>query len=251
MRRVGPPLRTHGPMVQIAEFIAEVWNWDSAAAAGGICTTPIDWAKWIAVRLAMGKLPDGTRLYLRRRGPRRCGSPTSSSSGSEGPTAALPGRAIASTYAMGYQVQDYRGERLISHGGGSPGGISATVHDPGPQRRLLDLHQRRGELPAARPALAASPTSSWARPASTGSRLAAAGRRERRQGDHGGGRRSTRNRRPARRRPCRWTAYAGTWRDPWYGDIVIEPMTDRAANARAPVAGLHPHPGAEGAAGAL
>ena len=32
--RVGPPLRTHGPMVRIADSIAEVWNWDSAAAAG-------------------------------------------------------------------------------------------------------------------------------------------------------------------------------------------------------------------------
>jgi hypothetical protein len=43
----------------------------------------------------------------------------------------LPNRSIASTYALGLQVQDYRGERLISHGGGSPGGISATVLIPG------------------------------------------------------------------------------------------------------------------------
>ena len=36
-------------------------------------------------------------------------------------TGATNSYTIASTYAMGFQVQDYRGERLISHGGGSPG----------------------------------------------------------------------------------------------------------------------------------
>jgi CubicO group peptidase (beta-lactamase class C family) len=128
--RVGPPLRTHGPMVQIADSIAEVWNWDSAAAAGGICTSAVDWAKWIQLRLAMGQLPDGSRLFSEDRA-REMWVPNIIISGSDGPTASVPGRAIASTYAMGYQVQDYRGERLISHGGGSPGGISATVLIPG------------------------------------------------------------------------------------------------------------------------
>ncbi|MNC61409.1 hypothetical protein D3C75_1113490 [compost metagenome] len=52
-------------------------------------------------------------------------------SSSNGPTAELPNRAVASTYAMGLQVQDYRGERLATHGGGSPGGISSTVLIPG------------------------------------------------------------------------------------------------------------------------
>jgi CubicO group peptidase (beta-lactamase class C family) len=128
--RVGPPLRYQGAMTPIAKSIVEVWNWDSAAAAGGICTTPTDWAKWIAVRLNDGLLPDGTRLYSEA-AAREMYRPTSSSASSPGPTAELPNRAIASTYAMGLQVQDYRGERLISHGGGSPGGISATVLIPG------------------------------------------------------------------------------------------------------------------------
>ena len=61
--RVGPPLRYQGAMTVLDRSIVSVWNWDNAAAAGGICTTPGDWAKWIAVQLAGGVLPDGSRLF--------------------------------------------------------------------------------------------------------------------------------------------------------------------------------------------
>ena len=103
--RVGPPLRYQGAMTQIAKSIVEVWNWDSAAAAGGICTTPTDWAKWIALRLNDGKLPDGTRLYSED-AAREMYRPNIIVGSSAGPTAELPNRSIASTYAMGLQVQD-------------------------------------------------------------------------------------------------------------------------------------------------
>ena len=53
------------------------------------------------------------------------------SGSSPGPTDSLPGRAIANTYAMGWSVADYRGERIVNHGGGSPGGISSTYLIPG------------------------------------------------------------------------------------------------------------------------
>ena len=66
--RIGPPLRYQGEMQPIGESIVEVWNWDSAAAAGGLCATPTDWAKWIAVRLNEGLLPDGSRLAAVRAG---------------------------------------------------------------------------------------------------------------------------------------------------------------------------------------
>ena len=78
----------------------------------------------------MGELPDGTRLFSED-AAREMWRPNIIISASEGPTATLPNRAIASTYAMGFQVQDYRGERMVTHGGGSPGGISATVLIPG------------------------------------------------------------------------------------------------------------------------
>ncbi|WGM32445.1 serine hydrolase [Brevundimonas sp. NIBR11] len=128
--RVGPPLRYQGPMTKISDSIVGVWNWDSAAAAGGICASPTDWAKWMILRLGNGAMPDGTRLFTEARATEMW-RPNIIISGTPGPTAELPGRAIASTYAMGHQVQDYRGERIVSHGGGSPGGNSFTVMIPG------------------------------------------------------------------------------------------------------------------------
>ena len=129
--RVGPPLRYQGPMTLLSPTRSpRSGTGIRRARRAGSAPPPTDWAKWIAVRLAMGALPDGTRLFSEATA-REMWRPNIIVGSSPGPTAELPGRAIASTYAMGFQVQDYRGERLISHGGGSPGGISATVLIPG------------------------------------------------------------------------------------------------------------------------
>lgn len=229
--RVGPPLRTHGPMVQIADSIAEVWNWDSAAAAGGLCTSAVDWAKWIALRLAMGALPDGSRLFSEDRA-KEMWTPNIIISGTEGPTASLPGRAIASTYAMGYQVQDYRGERLISHGGGSPGGISATLMIPG-RNAGFSIFSNAEESYLLR-ALRSGITDivmdktgfDWIADSkrladkSDADAITAAADIDAKQAAG-----------VAPSLPLE--AYAGTWRDPWYGDIVIEPrVTGRGRNRK-------------------
>jgi CubicO group peptidase (beta-lactamase class C family) len=219
--RVGPPLRTHGPMTLIAESIAEVWNWDSAAAAGGICTNPVDWAKWINVRLSMGKLPDGTRLFSEA-AAKEMWKPNIIVSGSEGPTAAMPGRAIASTYAMGHQVQDYRGERYISHGGGSPGGISATVMIPGRNVGFsVFSNAEEGQLlRALRSGIAdicmeKGGSFDWI---ADSVRMAAEAEPKAIAAAAGIDARQAAGTRPS----LPLEAYAGTWRDPWYGDVTIE-----------------------------
>jgi hypothetical protein len=141
---------------------------------------------------------------------------------SPGPTAELPGRAIASTYAMGWQVQDYRGERLISHGGGSPGGISATVLLPGrnagfaifsnAEESLLLRALRSGIADIVMGKTGFDWIADCKRLESQGTArsLAAAVEIDAKQAAGA-----------APSLPL--SAYAGTWRDPWYGDIVIEP----------------------------
>lgn len=217
--RLGPPLRYQGEMVPIADSIAEVWNWDSAAAAGGLCTTATDWAKWIGVRLAMGALPDGSRLFSEA-AAREMWKPNIIVSSSEGPTATLPGRAIASTYAMGFQVQDYRGERMVTHGGGSPGGISATVLIPGRDAgfSIFSNAEESWLLRALRSGIAdivmGKTGFDWIadsvrlRDESDAKSIAAAAEIDATQA--------------AGAPPSLpLEAYAGTWRDPWYGDIVV------------------------------
>lgn len=222
--RVGPPLRTHGPMVQIANSIAEVWNWDSAAAAGGICTTTTDWAKWIAVRLNEGRLPDGSRLFSEETA-REMYRPNIIVGSSPGPTAELPNRAIASTYAMGLQVQDYRGERIASHGGGSPGGISATVLIPGRKigfsifsnaeesfllrslrSGITDLCMGKGDF-------------DWI---ADSKKIEAEGEAKSQAAAIEIDAKQRAGAPPA----MPLDAYAGTWRDPWYGDITIVQKTE-------------------------
>ncbi|HBV12404.1 MAG TPA: serine hydrolase [Brevundimonas sp.] len=222
--RVGPPLRYQGPMTQIAESIVEVWNWDSAAAAGGICASAHDWAKWIAVRLNDGKLADGSRLFSEA-AAREMYKPNIVVSSSNGPTAALPNRAVASTYAMGLQVQDYRGERLATHGGGSPGGISATVLIPG--RKIgFSVFTNAEEsflLRALRSGLSDIAMNKvdvdWI---ADSKRIEAEGIEKSLKAAVEIDAKQAAGAPPS----MPLEAYAGTWRDPWYGDIVIEPKTE-------------------------
>ncbi len=218
--RIGPPLRYQGEMQTIGRSIQEVWNWSSAGAAGGFVTNPVDWAKWIAVQLKRGELPDGTRLYSEARG-NEMWRPNIIISNSAGPTPDLPGRSIAATYAMGWQVMDYRGERFITHGGGAPGYVSGTVLIPGrdagfsyftnAEEGFLTRALRSGVADI----IMGKVDFDWI---ADGVRLKA-----------GGDARSIAAAAEIDARQAAGTApslplaaYAGTWRDPWYGDITIE-----------------------------
>ncbi len=217
--RLGPPLRYQGKMQVLAESIPAVWNWDAAGAAGGFCTTPVDWAKWIALRLNNGALPDGSRLFSEAAAAEMF-RPNIIVSSSSGPTAELPNRAIASTYAMGFQVQDYRGERLITHGGGAPGFISATVLIPGRQAgfSIFTNAEESFLLRALRSGIAdivmGKVDMDW---------IADSVRRR----DEGNVRSlqaavAIDAKQAAGAPPSLpLSAYAGTWRDAWYGDIII------------------------------
>ena len=222
--RVGPPLRYQGAMTQIANSIVEVWNWDSAAAAGGICASATDWAKWIAVRLNEGRLADGSRLFSET-AAREMYKPNIIVSALGGPTAELPNQAVASTYAMGLQVQDYRGERLATHGGGSPGGISATVLIPG--RKIgFSVFTNAEEsflLRALRSGLSDIAMNKvdvdW---------IADSKKREAEGTEKSLKAAVEIDAKQAAGAPPSMPldAYVGTWRDPWYGDIVIEPKIE-------------------------
>lgn len=218
--RIGPPLRYQGEMQTIGQSIQEVWNWSSAGAAGGFVTNPVDWAKWIAVQLKRGELPDGTRLYAEARG-NEMWKPNIIISNSAGPTPDLPGRAIAATYAMGWQVMDYRGERFITHGGGAPGYISGTVLIPGrnagysyftnAEEGFLTRALRSGiaDIVMGKTGFDWIADSVRLRDEGNVRSLAAAAEIDARQAAGA-----------APSLPL--AAYAGTWRDPWYGDILIE-----------------------------
>ena len=121
---------------------------------------------------------------------------------------------------MGFQVQDYRGERLITHGGGAPGFISATVLLPG-RKTGFSVFTNAEEsylLRALRSGVAdivmGKADFDWIadsvrlRDEGDARSLVAAADIDAKQ---------KAGAQPSLPLP----AYAGTWRDPWYGDIVI------------------------------
>ncbi|GAA0642801.1 serine hydrolase [Brevundimonas lenta] len=229
--RIGPPLRYQGEMQTIGQSIQEVWDWAAAGAAGGFVTNPVDWSKWIAVQLAKGQLPDGTRLWSEARA-NEMWKPNIIISNSAGPTAELPGRAIAATYATGWQVQDYRGERFITHGGGAPGFLSGTVLLPGRNAGFSYFtNAEESQLTRAlRSGIAdivmGKDGFDWVADAV---RLTTEGNADSLKAAAEIDAKQAAGAPPS----LPLEAYAGAWRDPWYGDIVIETRaTGRGRNRK-------------------
>jgi hypothetical protein len=126
---------------------------------------------------------------------------------------------------MGFQVQDYRGERLISHGGGSPGGISATVLIPG-RKTGFSIFSNAEEsflLRALRSGIAdlcmGKVDVDWI---ADSKRLETEGNAKSIKAAAEIDAKQAAGAAPA----MPLDAYAGTWRDPWYGDIVIAPKAE-------------------------
>ena len=79
------------------------------------------------VQLARGQLPDGSRLFSEATArelttivtPMPIGNP---------PPELMPLKANFRGYALGLDIRDYRGHKLVAHTGGLPGTMSLIVH---------------------------------------------------------------------------------------------------------------------------
>ena len=100
-----------------------------AAPAGGIAASANDMARWIALQLAHGSLPGGGRLFS-----------DAASSEMWRPAILMPAgnlpapldqtQPMFNSYALGWNVRDYRGVRVVMHGGGVYGSITRLVLVP-------------------------------------------------------------------------------------------------------------------------
>ncbi|HEX8233654.1 MAG TPA: serine hydrolase [Caulobacteraceae bacterium] len=188
--------------------------------AGAISASAKDMARWLQVQLNGGRVPDSDKALFStatRDEMWRGVTPV--------PISPLPGDLAKLTpqfklYGLGWNVQDYRGRRIIVHGGGVLGGIATVVLMPetntgiaiminsqdskllsGLQWELIDhyLGQPKADWPAVfdrffterlENGAAAAAAAKQARPASSKPALPA-------------------------------SAYAGEYADPWYGPIAI------------------------------
>ncbi len=89
----------------------------NAAPAGGIASSANDMAQWMLIQLAQGRLPDGNGRLWSDEQASEMWTPVTIV-----PIRGYPGDLAAltpnfSTYALGWGVKDYRGVKLVSHGG--------------------------------------------------------------------------------------------------------------------------------------
>ena len=98
----------------------------NAAPAGGLAMSARDMATWLGIQLAGGALPDGGRLFSEA-AAREMWTPVVALPATDLPEPLDAAEARFNGYALGWSVRDYRGNRMISHGGGVFGSITMVA----------------------------------------------------------------------------------------------------------------------------
>jgi len=82
--------------------------------------------RWLAVQLGHGALPDGTRLFSEAQS-REMWNPQVIQPISPFPEPLSAATPMFSAYALGWEIEEYRGAKLIWHGGAVFGSLAAVV----------------------------------------------------------------------------------------------------------------------------
>jgi CubicO group peptidase (beta-lactamase class C family) len=199
----------------IAPFVS-----DNTNPAGGIISGADDMAKWMIVQLDSGRIAGGDRLF-------------SSASTSElwrevtpmpidPAPAGLPHlRPQLSGYALGLDVRDYRGKYLLQHTGGLPGYVSKVAMLP--ELRVGVAVLTNQESGAAFDAIAYRVLDHYlGAKAPDYPTVYAEIVRKQREELRAAARRAATSRDSASGPSLALERYAGTYRDRWYGDVIIE-----------------------------
>ena len=216
--RLGPPVRGMGPMRVVGPDEDE-----KIAAAGGINTSVHDIPAWFRVQLNRGLLPSGQRLWSAEQAEQMWTPQTITEDG-PGPNPDKPDASVLQAYALGWFIQDYRGQRLVAHDGGLIGQVTRQALLPelgsavAVYSNVEDAWISLGIRNAILDRLVGASAFDW---------LAAM---QRRRDAHqqaalkqsGGGA----PKRPAGGPSLPLAAYAGRYRDPWYGDVVVSAKGD-------------------------
>jgi len=192
---------------------------DNTNPAGGINASAEDMARWLMVQLDSGRIGGEGRLFSERTArtlwtivvPFDPGVP---------PPELAPFRASFAGYALGLNVRDYRGRKLITHTGGLPGYVSRVAFLPDVKLGVAVLTNM--ESGAAFNALAwtvldhylGAPAFDWIAAHEALDARAAAGLRDAEAAAAAARDTASRPSLPLER-------YAATYRDAWYGDIAI------------------------------
>ncbi|MDB5366446.1 MAG: hypothetical protein JWM77_2373 [Rhodospirillales bacterium] len=112
------------------EVLSEKGLGRNAAPAGGLAISANDMARWLQIQLAKGKLPDGKGQLYSEKQALEMWKPHTLMPIGQAQGAMAPSTPQFLSYALGWTVQDWRGHKIIQHGGAVFGMIATVVLIP-------------------------------------------------------------------------------------------------------------------------
>lgn len=190
----------------------------AGAPAGGLAISANDMTKWLALQLAHGKLPSGERLFSEAAHAAMWKPEVLTPIGPQ-PEALKLAEPMFQAYALGWNVRDYRGTKIVTHGGAVFGFQSVVTLIPSKNIGFaIELNSEDGEI-----ALGLMyelldhylgfPANDWPAKYSAFKQERLAGALKALDAPAA---------KPAKVGPSLPLArYAGTYADPWYGNIEV------------------------------
>src|SRR5688572_7214699 len=199
-------------------------TWDNVSGAGGIYSSVHDMSKWMRMQLAGGVYTDAKgkeqRLFSTKRQQGMWSIVTPIPVSEPSVPELKPAKPNFLGYGEGWQLSDYRGNKLVWHTGGWPGMVSRLTLVPDKQVGVIVLTSQEvgaafnAVTMEALDAMLQAPEHDW-----VGAYEKAVAKQ------HGNADEDWQKHVAARKSSAApsmpLSAYAGTFRDPWYGDIVV------------------------------
>ncbi|MDY0981635.1 serine hydrolase [Stenotrophomonas sp. CFBP8994] len=196
-------------------------TWSNNAGAGGVYSSVHDMARWMNVQLAQGKLENGTALFS----PKSQQAMWQMITPQVVPEPSVPALAAArpnfAGYGEGWSLSDYRGQKLVWHTGGWPGMVSRVTLVPEQKLGIVVLTNQ--EVGAAFNAITMDVLDAYLKAPATDwvAAYAAAVAKAQDKADEGwAAHQAARDPKSTPSLPL--ARYAGTYRDPWYGEVFVE-----------------------------
>ena len=193
---------------------------DNTNPAGGINSNAGDMAKWMIVQLDSGRLDGGEKRLFSRATARELWKVVTPIPFGDVPPELAPAQANFNGYALGFNARDYRGVKILTHTGGLPGYLSRVAMIPSLKAGVSILTNQ--ESGAAFNAIVNSvldifldaPVWDW-----TGAYATLIHRQDSIMKAGEGERAAARAKGTKPSLPVE--RYAGTYNDPWYGEVTI------------------------------
>lgn len=199
-------------------------SWRNVSGAGGIYSSVHDLAKWMNVQLAGGVISGegdkARRLFSEQRQREMWTVLTPIPSGKPSIPELVPAAANFVGYGQGWQLSDYAGNKLVWHTGGWPGQVSRLTLVP--EQKLGVVVLTSAEVGVAFNAITYEALDMMLGKSGNDWLKGYAAAYAKAQGNADEDWQKHVAARDAGSRPSLPLAkYAGTYRDPWYGDVVI------------------------------